>query len=97
MTSISGGERSGLNVPVACFRARRLDPQYNNVFALGRNLNSFRKHLAETSLIRYHVIRRKQAQYGIRILPQQNESREADGRRGVTSDWFSDNLIGLQF
>ena len=85
-------QRTRLDIPVARFGAVWTYPKHDNIRARRRNLNSSIERFEVAFLVRNHVVGRKQSEHCIRILTQQQERRQSNGRCSVAANRLGQNL-----
>ena len=88
------GQVAGFDVAVAGFGARGLDAQHHDVFAGRGRGNAFLQGLEETRLVADDMVRRKNAEHGVRIVALDEEGGEAAGRGGVAGHRLLHDLRG---
>ncbi len=87
---------SGLDVTVSSLGTRWLDPQHDDVVARRRQRDALLQRLQKARLVRDYVIRRKDSQHSIRILPLDQKRGQSAGRRGVTRHRLLNNLLAAE-
>src|SRR5580700_10434183 len=84
--------RARLDVTVASLSPSRPNADHYNVLAGGRDLNAALQSFTKALFIGDHVVGWKHPDDGIRILPQQQKSCQADCRGGISSCRLSQHL-----